>query len=311
MGEFKEYSQGFDAFEKIAAKFQENPLEFKRQFTSNPKQEAITKGLDGKLGELWKEYTELEKQGGKFVEIIRCMDSIIEMNIKSLTTTDDDGRTSVAVEGDDIMGLVWSTKGKAYYDLGKHEEVIKCFDKILELDPKNADAWNNKGLSLDMLGKPEEAIECYDKAIELKPNFYMAWNNYANLLASLGKYDECIKLMDQAMKSLKSDKSIAVCIDWKGVSLAELEKYEEAFKCFQEANRMVPKNTGFMNNLAHVLQCLDRADEGLEIINKVLETDKTKALYWETKGQIHQKLGRDDEAKECFAKENEIKTMHD
>ena len=66
----------------------------------------------------------------------------------------------------------------------------------------------------------------------------------------------------------------------------------------------------YMNNIAHVLQCLDRADEGLEIINKVLEMDKTDPLYWETKGQILQKLGRDDEAKECFARENKIKTMH-
>ena len=35
MNEFKEYSQGFDAFEKIAAKFQENPMEFKKQFTES------------------------------------------------------------------------------------------------------------------------------------------------------------------------------------------------------------------------------------------------------------------------------------
>ena len=65
-----------------------------------------------------------------------------------------------------------------------------------------------------------------------------------------------------------------------------------------------------MNNLAHALGILGRADEALEIINQVLEMDKTKALYWETKGEVLQKLGRDDEAKECFARENEIKTMH-
>jgi len=62
--------------------------------------------------------------------------------------------------------------------------------------------------------------------------------------------------------------------------------------------------------MAHALQHLNRAGEGLEIINKVLEMDKMKALYWETKGEVLQKLGRDDEAKECFARENEIKTMH-
>ena len=158
------------------------------------------------------------------------------------------------------------------------------------------------------LKKYEEARKCYDKAIELKPNLYMAWNNYANLLADLGKHDECIKLMDQAVKSVKSDKEIAVCLDWKGVSLGRLEKYEESLKCFQEANSLDPTNALPLNNIAHALQHLDRADEALEIINKVLEMDKTKALYWETKGEVLQKLGWDDEAKECFARENEIKT---
>ena len=62
--------------------------------------------------------------------------------------------------------------------------------------------------------------------------------------------------------------------------------------------------------MADVLLRIDRADEALNTINKALEIDKTASIYWLTKGQILQKLGRDDEAKECFAKENEIKTMH-
>ena len=166
MDEFKEYSQGFDAFEKIAAKFQEDPLQFKQQFTSNPKQEAITKVFDGKLGELWEECIKLEKQEGKSDEIIRCMDSIIEMNIKSLTTTDDDGRTSVAVEGDDI-------KFGATVEIEDDESGEKQQYQIVgeyESDIENKKLSITSPLARGLIGKTEEDNVEINRKLEGTPN---------------------------------------------------------------------------------------------------------------------------------------------
>ena len=52
--------------------------------------------------------------------------------------------------------------------LGKHEEAIKCYDKVIEIDPEYPFAWYNKGVALRQLEKPEEEIKCYDKVKELK-----------------------------------------------------------------------------------------------------------------------------------------------
>ena len=100
-----------------------------------------------KIEKLWDEYAELVKQEGKEDEIIRCMDSIIQMDLLYKTQV-----------------LAWINKGKALYELGRPEEAIECFDKAIELDPKKASAWYNKGTALTSLGRPEEAIECFDKA---------------------------------------------------------------------------------------------------------------------------------------------------
>jgi tetratricopeptide (TPR) repeat protein len=53
--------------------------------------------------------------------------------------------------------------------LGKHEEAIECYDKVIELDPENEAAWINKGNALCNLNKYEEGIKCCDKAIKMDP----------------------------------------------------------------------------------------------------------------------------------------------
>ena len=61
-------------------------------------------------------------------------------------------------------------KGLALYNLGKYEEAIEWYDKVLKIDPNDVNALNNKGLALNNLGKYQEAIEWYDKALEIDPN---------------------------------------------------------------------------------------------------------------------------------------------
>ena len=57
--------------------------------------------------------------------------------------------------------------------------------------------WFNKGFSLAELGKHNEAIDCYDKVLEIDPNSVYAWNGKANALNGLGEYTEAIKFYDK------------------------------------------------------------------------------------------------------------------
>jgi tetratricopeptide (TPR) repeat protein len=56
-------------------------------------------------------------------------------------------------------------KGIALYNLGRYEEAIVCYDKLLEINPKDVDALYNKGVALSDLGRYGEAIVCYDKLL--------------------------------------------------------------------------------------------------------------------------------------------------
>ena len=43
------------------------------------------------------------------------------------------------------------------------------FNQATELESENSFYFNNKGLWLKVIGKYQEASDCYEKAIELKP----------------------------------------------------------------------------------------------------------------------------------------------
>ena len=81
-------------------------------------------------------------------------------------------------------------KGVELLQLGKSEEAISYFDKVLEIDPNDLKALNNKGAALGNLGKSEEAISYFDKVLEIDPNHIDALNNKGSVLTLQGKYYE-------------------------------------------------------------------------------------------------------------------------
>jgi len=58
--------------------------------------------------------------------------------------------------------------------------------KLLDKDPKNKTAWNNKGLALGKFGRVYEAIDCYDKALEIAPRDPVVLNNKGSALFKKG-----------------------------------------------------------------------------------------------------------------------------
>ena len=53
--------------------------------------------------------------------------------------------------------------------LGEHQEAIACYDKVLEINPRDAIAWHNKGVVLSNLGRHQDAVEAYENFIKFAP----------------------------------------------------------------------------------------------------------------------------------------------
>ena len=92
----------------------------------------------------------------------------------------------------------WNEKGMVLVREGKYPEALNAFDKVVKLDPNDAQAWWHKGDVLVNLGILSEALFALDKAIALDPKYKEAY--YTRGLAYDRKYD-----LDKAMADLRQE----------------------------------------------------------------------------------------------------------
>ena len=66
-----------------------------------------------------------------------------------------------------IHGLV--ILGKKQLDDGHYDDALNLFEQAILLNQKDPDLWNLKGIALRSLGRYDEAIECFNKSLEIDP----------------------------------------------------------------------------------------------------------------------------------------------
>ena len=95
--------------------------------------------------------------------------------------------------------------GIIFAKAGDRKESMKYFNKIIEADPKNADALNNRGNLLIMDEKPKEAIISYLAATESDPKDPHLWINLAKTYKTLKQIN---KAKSAFIKAANLDPSI-------------------------------------------------------------------------------------------------------
>ena len=61
------------------------------------------------------------------------------------------------------------TLGKSQLENGDFDDALSSFEQAILLDQKNPDLWNLKGTALRSLGRYNEAIDCFNKSLEIDP----------------------------------------------------------------------------------------------------------------------------------------------
>ena len=60
-------------------------------------------------------------------------------------------------------------KGQSLMDDGKYNDALGFFEQALLLNQNDPDLWNYKGVALRSLGRYEESMDCFNKSLEIEP----------------------------------------------------------------------------------------------------------------------------------------------
>jgi len=138
----------------------------------------------------------------------------------------------------------WYQKGSWHKEWQNSEkEQIECFLEVTKLDPKHKEAWYHLANAYSKSYKNDEASKCYDKAITLSPdNLHVLYAKKAELLSgkdALTYYD----------KSLEIKPKYGYASYKKGILLESLSRYEEALECFENFSYEESKEVANSNRL--------------------------------------------------------------
>ena len=168
------------------------------------------------------------------------------------------------------MQLSGETKEQDLQDSSrKYEEALECYDKAIELNPKDLKTWHNRGGILVELGDYHTAIECCDKEIKLgqtnwelvDPNDNDAWDPKGiAALAWLTKGTILYIYLGRYRASFDS------------VYGMNPSHHNEAIKCFDKAIELNPKDANVWRHKGNAL--VDLAEHGMKPSVFILEQFK-------------------------------------
>jgi tetratricopeptide (TPR) repeat protein len=92
-------------------------------------------------------------------------------------------------------------KGQSMLNLDQAEAAVGCFDEVLALDPRHAEALVKKGTALERLQKLAEAIDCYDRAIAADGSLTIAYLHKGGLFNRMERFNEALECYEQALRT--------------------------------------------------------------------------------------------------------------
>lgn len=196
----------------------------KKEELLNSKDEEIFRKIVDKIGETLKKYNltpskyylmtiaNTFRNLEKYDEALRIIDPIIENK-----------QEDVALIA--LKGLLLAKKEK-------FDEALETLNTGIGLSPSTERLWHYKGLVLELMNKKDEAMLSYKRGASIKTPCPVIHFLYGMLLYEKNKFIEALEQFEKALEKKQTDDTFLI---WKGKSLGELGKMDEAKKFIEEA----------------------------------------------------------------------------
>ena len=185
----------------------------------------------------------------------------------------------------------------------KYGDAVKIFDKLLAQDPSDAEAMYLKAQALSDWEDFPGAINLFQKALQFvrhKPKFA------ADILIGMGTALLEINRFDDAEKCFNYALRIKPSLAWVWVEKSRIaarrKNFQDSVECCDRAISIDSQEPRTWNNKAFALFQLGRLDDCIECAKKAISLKADYTLAWRWLGQAYESKGDSRQAEECFRK---------
>ncbi|CAF0833684.1 unnamed protein product [Rotaria sordida] len=202
----------------------------------------------------------------------------------------------------EIQGITpWHSLATFLYKMGKYDEAIEIFNRIVEVTNDNdnekfmttlSSTYNNIGLMYDSMGNYSDALSWYEKALEIQsnslpsdhPSLATVYDNIGMVYRSLGDYTTalsyCEKTLEIRLKSSSLDQisltnvysNIGMVYESKGDYSNALSYYEKAYEIQKSSFPLDhPSLTLSYNNFGGIYSLMGNYSNALLYYTKIIE----------------------------------------
>lgn len=120
---------------------------------------------------------------------------------------------------------------------------LKKLEKELQKRPENPDGWWTLARSYSELGRYQEALEAYRKLVELVPDEAQLWANYADTYAMAHNRNTQGEVINLLNKALALDANNPTALALSGTSAMDRGDYAAAIAYWQKLVNVLPPNS--------------------------------------------------------------------
>lgn len=173
---------------------------------------------------------------------------------------------------DKLEGIIWQNMSEIFQIKGsnklenQYKEKVKEIDSELESDPMNLDLYYSK----------------------------------IRILVYFNQYNLSLKLLDEILEIFpENEKDVKIK---KASVLKKMKKVESGLEIINDLIHKYPKDHDLLSYKAYWLQFLDRKEEAINIIQKLVENEPDTGIYYDTYGEILMYFEEYEEATKKFVK---------
>lgn len=177
------------------------------------------------------------------------------------------------------------------------EEALSSFDRVVSVQPYNADAFFQKGVTLIKLGRVGDAVKSFEAAISLSPTEALFHSHCGYALLMAGSHEAALDRFEYALHLQPDNYEHKV---YKACVLAEKSRLREAYDILHALIEEHPDHPEILRHYASVLFLLGEDHEALQAYDRILRLDPNNTEAIHHRGIIYLRQANRQMAVRCF-----------